>query len=122
MQPVGRHGAGEIEVENTGLDPGKPIDGIDREHSIHLRGHDQDGVIERSRTTGQAGAGAAGHEGSAMPHGHPNAGLHLGRTRGEAHHAGVPFEVGCIAPVEGQLGRTDPNAIGRQRLAQIIDQ
>ena len=57
-----------------------------------------------------------------MSHGDPNAGLHLDGGRGEANDAGMPLEVRRIAPVQRQLGLTDPNPIGRQRGAQVVDE
>ena len=54
VQPVRRQLPGEIEVEHAGLDPRQPVDRIDREHPVHLRGDDHDGVVERRGPTGQA--------------------------------------------------------------------
>ena len=122
VQPVLRHGPGEIEVEHTGLDPGQSVDGIDRQDPIHLGRDNQDCIVEWRGTTGETGSGATSHERSAMSHGDPNAGLHLDGGRGEANDAGMPLEVRRIAPVQRQLGLTDPNPIGRQRGAQVVDE
>ena len=57
-----RDGVGELRVSDARLDVGDAIFQIDLENAIHAGGGDDDAVLERDASAGQAGAGAAGND------------------------------------------------------------
>ena len=54
--------ATQVEVEHAGLHPGHALVGVDLEHAVELRGHDDDGIVDRGRAAGEPGATPPGHE------------------------------------------------------------
>ena len=115
-------GAAEVEVQHAGLDPRDASVDIDREHPVHLRRDDHDGVVERDRATGEAGARAAGDERATVRDGDAHAGLHLFGAEREAHDCRVAREPRRVAAVERQLERLGSHPVGGERGAKIIDQ
>ena len=72
----------EVEIEHARLDPCRALLHVDLEHSVHLRRHDHDGLVDRHRTTGQAGARPSGRDRATVAPSDPHATLHLGSADG----------------------------------------
>ena len=62
VQPEVRDRPREVEVEHARLDPREALVGVDLEDAVHLRGHDDDRVVDRRRAAREAGAAPPRHE------------------------------------------------------------
>jgi len=101
---------GEIEVQDARLHPRHARFRIDLEHPVHLRGHDDDRVVERGRSAREARTAAARDEGPAVPPRDPDGGGHLvGRPR-EAHRDRSTDGDAGVSRVQRELERLGARA------------
>ena len=56
------HAAAQVEVEDTGLDPGDAVDGVNLQYTVELRRDDTTGVADRRRAAGEPGPAPPGDE------------------------------------------------------------
>ena len=115
-------GTAEVEVEDPGLHPGDPTFDVDLQQTVHLGGHDDQGVVDGGRAAGQAGPAPPGDERSAVP----DRALHrvrdlLGRAR-EAHRDGSPPLGSRIAGVQRQLERFRARLPGAESKYEVGDE
>jgi hypothetical protein len=113
---------GEVEVEHAGLDPRDPLAGVHAEEPVHLRGDDDDRVVEGRRPTRQAGAAAARDEWPAVCAGDPDRGGDLVGGAGPAHRERTPRGHTRVTRVQRELQRLGARAIRTQGPLQIVDQ
>ena len=122
MQPQVAHGAGEIEVQDAGLDPGDPRDRVDVEHAVHLRRDDHDRIAERCRAAGQAGAAAARDERPSVPSRDAHRGRDLVGGARPAHRDRGTFGDTRVARVQRELERLGARSLRPDRGTQIIEE
>ena len=74
----------QIEVDDTGLDPGHAVVDVDLEDPVHLRQRDDDRRPERDGSSRESGAGSPGHDPSTVALGDPHDRLDLSRRGRES--------------------------------------
>ena len=121
VQPQVAHGAGEIEVQDAGLDPGDTRDRVDVEHAVHLRRDDHDRIAQRRRAAGQAGAAPARHERPSVLSRDAHRGRDLvGRARPAHRDCGTLGDT-RVARVQRELERLGARSLRPDRGAQIVE-
>ena len=85
---------GDVEIDDAGLDDDAGVGEIDFEDAVHAREADDDAVFDGERAAAEAGAGAAGDEGSFFAMAEAENGLDFGGGVGEEDGLGHGAEVG----------------------------
>ena len=88
VEPVRRGGRGDLQVRDAGLDDGAAVDRVDLQDPLEPGQRDHHAVRDGQRTTGQAGARAAGDERHPVPRADPDGGGDLRGVAGEQHELG----------------------------------
>ena len=109
----------EIQVEHARLDPGELLVGVDLEHAVESRGDDHEGIVDRRRAAGQAGAAPSRHERPVVARRDPDRVGDLPAVAGEAHDRGPPAGDARVACVQRELQRFGARLAGSECRLQV---
>ena len=116
-------GARDVEVRDARLDDDPLAVEVDLQDPVHPRERDDYPARHRRRSTGQAGAGAAGDEGHALARACPKHGLDVLRRAGqddELRHRAMSGQ--AVALVDAELLGLGDDVLGAERRLQLGDE
>ena len=122
IEAVALRGLGYLQIDRPGLDHGDSLAGIQPENPVETIESNDDPVLNRQRTSREAGSAAAGHEGNAVVMTGSHRGDHLLGALGKDHCPRTGFEGGQgIRLIGRQLGSGGEQAAGRIGFLQLFE-
>jgi hypothetical protein len=112
---------GEVEVDDPGLHPGHAVVDVDLETRFMFLVDTTMGRAEWDRATGQAGAGAAGHDRNPMMLGDTHHLHHLCGGGGHRHHRRLTVIDAGIGPVQVPVEGTGEHAFVPEDGTEILE-
>ena len=122
MEAVRFGGAGEIEIDDAGLDDGALINGIEIEDAIHAGEDEYDAAASSECAAGEAGAGAAADDGSFVLGGEFCDLRNVGGGGGKDDEFRAGFFDGAVVLVEHEIFGEREDTRRTEELFEFADQ
>lgn len=122
MEPEVLNRPGQVEVQDSRLDPRRSRRGINFEDAIEMRGHDDHRSTDRRGTTRQPGTAAAGDERTLVACGHGDDRRHLFAVRREADRRRLTALDTRVTGIQRELERLGSGPLGTDRRAKVGEQ